>query len=123
MLADLPKADVVITNPTHLAVAVQYDGLNMDAPMVIAKGARLMAERIKKAAKENGIPIMENKPLARALFAQCPVGSAVPSSLFAAVAELLAYIYQVQGTLAQKAEQNRRRIYQKTGKLPDMPVS
>ena len=122
MLADLPKADVVITNPTHLAVAVRYDGLSMDAPMVIAKGARLMAERIKKAAKENGIPVMENKPLARELYANCPVGSAVPGSLFSAVAELLAYVYQVQGTLAQKAEQNRRRIYQKTGKLPDVPV-
>jgi flagellar biosynthetic protein FlhB len=91
----------------------------MDAPTVIAKGARLMAERIKQVARENGIPVMENKPLARALYDNCPVGTAVPSQLFSAVAELLAFVYQMQGTLAQKAEQNRKRIYSQTGKMPN----
>ncbi len=118
MLKDLPKADVVITNPTHLAVAVRYDTRSMEAPVVVAKGARLMAERIKEIAREHSIPVLENKPLARALYETTPVGGQVPGTLFAAVAELLAYVYQLQGTLARKAEENRRRILDMGGTLP-----
>jgi flagellar biosynthetic protein FlhB len=119
MLADLPKADVVITNPTHLAVAVQYDGKAMDAPRVVAKGARLMAERIKELAREHEIPVMENKPLARALFESTPVGGQVPGNLFSAVAELLAFVYQMQGKLVEKAQENRERLARSGYVVPD----
>ena len=117
MLSDLPNADVVITNPTHLAVAIRYDGAKMDAPVVIAKGARLLAQKIKSVAKEHYIPIMENKPLARALYKSTSVGAAVPGALFAAVAELLAFVYQTQGKLEQKAQQNRERILARGGRI------
>ena len=121
MLAELPTADVVITNPTHLAVAVRYDENNMDAPRVIAKGARLLAERIKEIAREHQIPVMENKPLARALFESTPVGAQVPSALFDAVAQLLAFVYQMQGKLAEKARRNRERIAKKGGLVLSPP--
>lgn len=94
MMQEIPKADVVITNPTHYAIALKYDQDNMDAPMVIAKGARLMAQRIKEIAREAGVPIVENKPLARALFSLCEVGSYVPGKLYRAVAEVLAFVYR-----------------------------
>ncbi|MGH7443070.1 MAG: flagellar biosynthesis protein FlhB, partial [bacterium] len=113
MFADLPNADVVITNPTHLAVALKYDGTSMDAPVVLAKGARLMAARIKAIAAENGIPVMENKPLARALYRSVPVGAAVPNAFFSAIAEVLAYVYQAKGSLEAKARQNEERIARK----------
>jgi flagellar biosynthetic protein FlhB len=113
MFADLPNADVVITNPTHLAVALKYDGTSMDAPLVLAKGARLMAARIKAVAAEHGIPVLENKPLARAIYASTPVGGAVPSQFFGAVAEILALVYQAQGSLERKAMENQRRIANK----------
>jgi flagellar biosynthetic protein FlhB len=115
MLAELPTADVVITNPTHLAVALRYDELGMDSPRVIAKGARLLAQRIKDIARQHKIPVMENKPLARALYETTPVGGAVPSALFDAVAQLLAYVYQMQGTLLEKARRNRERVAKKGG--------
>ena len=121
MLAELPTADVVITNPTHLAVAVRYDENNMDAPRVIAKGARLLAERIKEIAREHQIPVMENKPLARALYESTPVGAQVPSALFDAVAQLLAFVYQMQGKLAEKARRNRERIAKKGGLVLSAP--
>jgi flagellar biosynthesis protein FlhB len=110
MFAELPNADVVVTNPTHLAVALKYDGRAMDAPLVVAKGARLLAQRIKSIAAEQGIPVMENKPLARALYAAVPVGGQVPSAFFAAIAEVLAFVYQAQGSLEEKARQNQARI-------------
>jgi flagellar biosynthetic protein FlhB len=113
MFAELPKADVVITNPTHLAVAIRYDGKDMDAPVVVAKGARLLAQRIKHLAGEYGIPVMENKPLARALYATVPVGGQVPGAFFSAIAELLAFVYQAQGSLEEKARQNQDRIARK----------
>jgi flagellar biosynthetic protein FlhB len=113
MFAELPKADVVITNPTHLAVAVRYDGEGMDAPVVLAKGARLMAARIKAIAAEHGIPVMENKPLARALYKSVPVGGQVPGAFFGAIAEVLAFVYQAKGTLESKARQNQQRIARK----------
>jgi flagellar biosynthetic protein FlhB len=96
MMREIPKADVVITNPTHLAVALKYNQDEMEAPMVVAKGERLLAERIKEIATESNVPILENKPLARALFNMCEVGSYVPAQLYRAVAEVLAYIYRLK---------------------------
>jgi flagellar biosynthetic protein FlhB len=97
MMSEVPKADVVVTNPTHLAVALQYDTDTMDAPVVVAKGQRLIAERIKEIAREHDIPVIENRPLARALFKACDVGMQIPVSLFRAVAEVLAYVYRLKG--------------------------
>jgi len=97
MMQEIPKADVVVTNPTHIAVALKYDMEEMDAPMIIAKGERLLAERIKEIATEHEVPIIENKPLARALFKMCDIGSYVPDKLYKAVAEVLAYVYRLKG--------------------------
>jgi flagellar biosynthetic protein FlhB len=96
MMQELPKADVVITNPTHYAVALQYDQDTMDAPKVIAKGQDYLALRIREAAREHGIVIMENKPLARALYDQVEIGETIPPELFQAVAEVLAYVYRIK---------------------------
>ncbi|GHV51358.1 flagellar biosynthesis protein FlhB [Synergistales bacterium] len=96
MMSDVPKADVVVTNPTHIAVALQYDPHSMAAPIVVAKGQALIAEKIKKIANENKIPIIENKPLARGLFEQVEVGESVPQQLYKAVAEVLAFIYRLK---------------------------
>lgn len=96
MMQAVPKADVVITNPTHLAIALQYDSLTMRAPTVVAKGERIMAERIKKVARENGVPVVEDKPLARAIYQSAEIGMEVPATMFQAVAELLAYIYSLK---------------------------
>jgi len=92
MFREVPKADVVITNPTHLAVALKYDPLIAPAPIVIAMGQRKVAERIKAIAKESGVPLVENKPIARALVAKARVGSMIPSELYLAVAEILAFV-------------------------------
>lgn len=97
MMQEVPKADVIITNPTHFAVALKYDSNNMQAPTVIAKGADYVALKIKEVAKKNGIMTMENKPLARAIFAQVEIGDSIPAELFQAVAEVLAYVYKVKG--------------------------
>lgn len=99
MMQDLPKADVVITNPTHYAVAIQYDPEIADAPVVIAKGEDYMAARIKEVARENQIEIVENKPLARMLYANVDIGQAVPPELYQAVAEVLAFVYHLQGKI------------------------
>ncbi len=96
MMQEVPKADVVITNPTHFAVAVKYDGAEMDAPRVIAKGADYVALRIRQIAKDNDVPLMENKPLARALYAQVEIGDSIPQELFQAVAEVLAFVYKAK---------------------------
>lgn len=96
MMSEVPQADVVVTNPTHIAVALKYDADVMAAPMVIAKGQRLIAEKIKQIAKENGVPVVENKPLARSLFKLVDVGQYIPGDLYRAVAEVLAYIYQTK---------------------------
>jgi flagellar biosynthetic protein FlhB len=101
MMADVPKADVVLTNPTHLAVALKYDSGKMSAPRVVAKGAGLIAARIKEIAKENGIPVVEDKPLARALYKSVEVGDEIPEKLFQAVAQVLAYIYRLRTTRPQ----------------------
>lgn len=95
MLADVPTADVVITNPTHFAVALKYQP-GSEAPMVVAKGKDNLAQIIKKIARKNRVPIIENKPLARSLYRQVEVGRQIPESLFQAVAEVLAYIYRLK---------------------------
>ena len=97
MIDAVKTADVVITNPTHIAVALIYDRENMFAPKVVAKGADFMAERIKKVARENGVPCVENVPLARALFKALKIGQFISRDLFNAVAEVLAYVYRLKG--------------------------
>lgn len=97
MMQELPKADVVITNPTHYAVAILYDADVSEAPVVIAKGADYLAQKIKEVAGENSIEIVENKPLARMLYANVDIGNEVPPELYSAVAEVLAYVYHMQG--------------------------
>lgn len=104
MMEDLPRADVVLTNPVHLAVAIGYDRQKMNAPTVLAKGASQVAERIKGLAREHEIPIIENKPLARALFRATEVGSEIPPDLYTAVSEVLIYIYQLNGQLERYLE-------------------
>ena len=99
MMQNLPQADVIITNPTHYAVAIKYDPEVADAPLVIAKGEDYLAARIKEIAKENKIEIVENKPLARMLYANVDVGQAVPPELYQAVAEVLAFVYKLQGKI------------------------
>ena len=95
MLQEVPKADVIITNPTHFAVALKYEADSMAAPLVTAKGQDYMAQKIKEIASENGIYIYEDKPLARALYAQVEIGQEIPDKLFVAVAEILAFVYRV----------------------------
>lgn len=97
MMQEVPKADVIITNPTHFAIALKYDAANMEAPKIIAKGMDHVALRIREVAKENGIITMENKPLARALYERAEIGDVIPPDLFQAVAEVLAYVYKMKG--------------------------
>ena len=96
MLRDVSRATVVITNPTHFAIALEYRRDSMVAPRVLAKGADHMAQRIRERASQHGVPIIENKPLARSLYANAEVGDVIPASLFAAVAEVLAYLVRVK---------------------------
>jgi len=95
MMAEVPKADVIITNPTHLSIAISYERETMDAPTIIAKGADHVAFKIREIARELKIPVIENKPLARALYKQ-EIGEQVPEELFTAVAEVLAYVYRLK---------------------------
>ncbi|MBO5621324.1 MAG: flagellar biosynthesis protein FlhB [Butyrivibrio sp.] len=99
MMQQLPQADVVITNPTHYAVAIKYDAEESDAPVVIAKGADYLAQKIKEIARDNDVEIVENKPLARMLYANVEVGELVPPELYKAVAEVLAYVYHLKGKI------------------------
>ncbi|MCR5799436.1 MAG: flagellar biosynthesis protein FlhB [Lachnospiraceae bacterium] len=99
MMQALPQADVVITNPTHYAVAVKYDADEAPAPVVIAKGEDYLAMKIKEVAKDNNIEIVENKPLARMLYANVNIDEQVPPELYGAVAEVLAYVYHIQGKI------------------------
>ncbi len=96
MMKEVKSADVIITNPTHIAIALRYDKDKMIAPKVVAKGADFMAENIKKLAREAGIPLVENVPLARAMFKSVKVGHVIPRNLFQAVAEVLAYVYKLK---------------------------
>lgn len=97
MMQEVPKADVVITNPTHFAVAMKYDPKQSEAPVVIAKGMDYVALKIRQVAKDNGVVTMENKPLARAIYDQVEIGQTIPADLFQAVAEVLAYVYKLKG--------------------------
>ena len=94
---DVPQADVIVTNPTHLAIAIKYDAQNMVAPRVVAKGADYIALRIRQIAKEFGIPIVEKKPLARAMYDTVEPGDYIPERFYRAIAEILAYIYELSG--------------------------
>uniref|UniRef100_A0A7C4EL82 Flagellar biosynthetic protein FlhB n=1 Tax=Thermodesulfovibrio aggregans TaxID=86166 RepID=A0A7C4EL82_9BACT len=96
MMQEVPKADVVITNPLHIAVCIKYDPQEMNAPEVVAKGANILAERIKELARHAGVPIYENKPLARALY-RIPIGQEIPETLYKAVATILAAVYRIKG--------------------------
>jgi flagellar biosynthetic protein FlhB len=96
MMAAVPRATVVVTNPTHFAVALEWDEITMDAPLLTCKGADLMARRIRELAREHNIPIMENPPLARALYDKVELDSPVPPTLYAAVAQVIAFIYKLK---------------------------
>lgn len=96
MMAEVPKADVVITNPTRLAIALKYDNVAMAAPVVVAKGAGIIAQRIKEIAAEHGVPLVEDKPLAQALYKTVDINDPIPQNLFQAVAEVLAYVYSLK---------------------------
>ena len=96
MMQDVPTADVIITNPTHYAVAIKYDRDKFDAPYLVAKGVDLIAENIKNIAKENDVPIVENKLLARGIYASIDIDDAIPEELYEAVAEVLAYVYSLK---------------------------
>lgn len=95
MMSAVPKADVVVTNPTHFAVALKYESGTMGAPVVVAKGMNLLAQRIRDLAGENQVPLLEAPPLARALYRHADVGDQIPAPLYAAVAEVMAYVYQL----------------------------
>lgn len=99
MMQDVPQADVVITNPTHFAIALKYDEDKMDAPFVVAKGVDFVAQKIKETAKANDVTMVENRPLARALYDQVESGKAVPEEFFKAIAEILAYVYQLKNKI------------------------
>jgi len=98
MIADVPTADVIVTNPTHIAVALKYEIGKMDAPKVIAKGAELLAEKIKSIAASYNIPIVEDKPLAQTLYKNVDIGESIPEHLFQTVSQILAYVYKLKNT-------------------------
>jgi flagellar biosynthetic protein FlhB len=96
MMSAVPSADVIVTNPTHISVAIKYDTNKFAAPLVVAKGVGPIALRIREIAKENGVPLVEDKPLARTLNKTVQVGQMIPASLYKAVAEILAYVYKLK---------------------------
>lgn len=100
MMAEVPKANVVVTNPTHFAVALRYDSEQMGAPQVVAKGMNLVAQKIRELAAENGVPLLEAPPLARALYRHAEIGDQIPEKLYTAVAEVMAYVYRLNMFLA-----------------------
>ena len=100
MMEQVPKATVVVTNPTFIAIALRYEPSEQDAPVVVAKGKRIIAERIKELALNNAIPIVENKPLARAMFDKVEPGLPIPVEFFTAVAEIMAYVYRLRNRSA-----------------------
>lgn len=105
MMQAVPRADVVITNPTHYAVALKYEPEKIDAPYVVAKGEDYLAQKIKEIARENNVQIVENRPLARMLYHNVEVGEPIPPELFQAVAEVLAFVYNIQGKLPRENPQ------------------
>ena len=100
MLAAVPKADLVVMNPSHYAVALKYDDTTMAAPRVVAKGADLLALKIRDLAREAKVPVLQSPPLARALYAHTEVDQEVPARLFSAVAQVLAWVYQLRDAMA-----------------------
>jgi flagellar biosynthetic protein FlhB len=108
MMNEVPNADVVLTNPTHLAVALRYDNEHpiFTAPYIVAMGAGHIAERIKKIAAENGVPVIENKPLARQLYKLCDIGEEIPEELFELIGEILAMVYRMKGKLGNNIGEN-----------------
>lgn len=100
MMAEVPKADVVVTNPTHFSVALKYNSDTMSAPTIVAKGMNIVAQKIRDVATENQVPILEAPPLARALYRHTEIGEQVPASLYTAVAEVMAYVYQLNQFVA-----------------------
>jgi flagellar biosynthetic protein FlhB len=104
MMQEVPKADVVITNPTHFAVALRYDESRMRAPVVVAKGTDLLAARIREIATENGVPLVAAPPLARALYRSVELGHEVPAALYVTVAQVLTYVYQLKAAMARGAK-------------------
>jgi flagellar biosynthetic protein FlhB len=114
MLAAVPQADLVVMNPTHYAVALRYDDATMAAPRVVAKGADLLALRIRDIARDAKVPVLEAPPLARALYAHTEVDQEVPAALFAAVAQVLAWVYQLRAAMAGQGAE--------PGALPPLPV-
>jgi flagellar biosynthetic protein FlhB len=109
MIQDVPKADVVVVNPTHFAVALRYDDTRMRAPRVVAKGVDILAQQIRLVADAHRIPLVEAPPLARALYATTEVGREIPAALYVAVAQILAYVYQL------------KQAVERGGPLPDAP--
>jgi len=101
MMAEVPKADVVVTNPTHFSVALKYDAAKMGAPVVVAKGRGELALKIREIAKESEVPLLEAPPLARALYKHCELEQAIPAALYTAVAEVMAYVYQLDAWMKQ----------------------
>ena len=110
MLEDIPIASVVVTNPTHYAVALRYDAEEMGAPVVVAKGADLMARKIREIANEHGVPIFEAPPLARALYASAEIGDEIAERLYVAVAQVLTYIYQLDNYVAGRTAEPERPV-------------
>lgn len=100
---DVPQADVVVTNPTHVAVAIRYDNARMAAPKVVAKGVDFLALRIRQIAMECGVPVVERPPLARALYDAADIGDVIPERFYRAIAEILAYVYELSGRSPSKA--------------------
>lgn len=101
MMNDVPKADVIVTNPTHIACALRYDPATMAAPQLVAKGAGVIAEKIKEIARQHNIPVMENKPLARTIFKSMKIGQTIPRELFTAIAQVLSYVYKLKRKVIQ----------------------
>jgi len=114
MMADVPTADVVITNPTHFAVALKYESDMMRAPTLVAKGSDQVAMKIREIAKENNVPQMQAPPLARALYTHGKIGEEIPEGLYVAVAQVLAYIYQMDLYVKGRGPKPERK--------PDMPI-
>ena len=102
MQKDVPTADVVITNPTEFAIALKYDQSTMHAPRVVAKGQGVIAKRIRELAIAAGVPILERKPLARAMYKLVEAGQEIPEEFYAPIAEILAYVYELTGKVARR---------------------
>jgi flagellar biosynthetic protein FlhB len=101
MMREVPKADVVITNPTHYSVAIEYDRISMAAPTVTAKGVDQVALKIREIARENDVPLVENRPLARTLYQEVEVGDLIPEAYYEVIAVILAEVYRINGKAAE----------------------